>query len=124
MASCTATTRDGRPCGAAALAGGSYCFTHDPARSAERQEARRLGGRNRRTAKVIVEDDGTARLRTVGDVQAALERALGDTWAQENSGARTQAIVRVCMAGLKALEVGELEARLVALEARLAEGAS
>ncbi|NLG19784.1 MAG: hypothetical protein GX556_20895 [Fibrobacter sp.] len=59
----------------------------------------------------------------MGDVQAVLERALADTWEQENSGARTQALVRLAHGALKALEVGDLEERLAALEARLEEAA-
>jgi uncharacterized small protein (DUF1192 family) len=58
----------------------------------------------------------------VGDVQAVLEAALRDTVQQENSGARTGALVRIAQGALKVLELGELEERLAALEARLAEG--
>jgi uncharacterized small protein (DUF1192 family) len=67
-------------------------------------------------------DDGApVQLRTVDHVQTALERVLADTWAQENSSARTASVVRVCQAALRALEVGELEMRIEALEARIAE---
>ncbi len=118
---CTATTKSGKPCGAPALAGGDYCFMHDPARAHERAAARRRGGHNRRTRKAVEVDVSASRLRCVEDVQEALERALADTWVQENSGSRTNAVVRVCLAALRALEAGELEERVAALEARFAE---
>jgi hypothetical protein len=43
---CRATRRDGQPCQSFALPTSSYCYTHDPARAAERIEARRKGGRH------------------------------------------------------------------------------
>ena len=58
-------------------------------------------------------------LRSVGDVQAQLESALADTLGQENSAARTQAVVRLLQVALKALEVGDLENRIAILEAQL-----
>ena len=123
MAQCTATTTTGRPCGAPALHGRPFCYAHDPDRAAERADARQRGGYNRRTAKGADPEGYPAHLRCVADVQAVLERALADTWAQENSGARTQALVRLAHGALKALEVGDLEERLAALEARLEEAA-
>ena len=41
---CAATTADGNPCPNAALSGGQFCFTHDPAKAAERDAARNRGG--------------------------------------------------------------------------------
>lgn len=118
MALCSATTKTGRPCRAQALAGGAFCLMHDPERAAEVAAIRRAGGLNRRTRRAV----GTrypATLRSVGDVQELLEAALEDTTLQENSGARTAALARLATTALKALEVGELEERLAALEARL-----
>jgi len=123
VAQCTATTADGKRCRAPALQGRPFCFAHDPERAQERADARQRGGYNRRTPKATDPEGYPTRLRSVGDVQAVLERALADTWAQENSGARTQALVRLAHGALKALEVGDLEGRLAALEARLEEAA-
>lgn len=124
VAQCTATTADGKPCGAPALHGRPFCYAHDPDRAAERADARRRGGYNRRTPKATGPDGYPTRLRSVGDVQALLEATLRDTVAQENSGARTQALVRLSLGALKVLELGDLEERLAALEARLEEGAT
>lgn len=122
MAQCTATTTTGRPCQAPAQQGRPFCYAHDPERTQERNDARRRGGYNRRTPKGGDPSGYPTRLRSVADVQAVLERALADTWAQENSGARTQALVRLAHGALKALEIGDLEERLKTLEARLEEG--
>ena len=122
MAQCTATTTNGKACGAPALQGRPFCYAHDPERAQERADARRRGGYNRRTPKAHAPEGYPTRLRSVDDVTALLEATLRDTWAQENSGARTQALVRLAHGALKALEVGELEERLAALEARLEGG--
>jgi len=117
MALCSATTKTGRPCRAQALAGGAFCLMHDPERAAEVAAIRRAGGLNRRTRRAA----GTrypATLRSVRDVQELLEAALADTMQQENSGARTQALVRLAHGALKVLELGSLEERIAALEAR------
>ena len=125
MAQCKATTKTGRPCPNPARDGGEFCGFHDPDLAAVRAEARRRGGHNRRTRRAPGHDDPPASpLRSVDDVQCVLERTLADTLAQENSGSRTQALVRVCVAALKAIEVGEIEERVAALEARLSEGGS
>jgi len=47
MAQCKATRDDGSRCRAAALAGGDYCFAHDPSRRASFLNASRRGGRQR-----------------------------------------------------------------------------
>ena len=58
-------------------------------------------------------------LRNVGSVQALIERAVGDTLVQENSAQRSRTLGYLAGMALRALEVGELEERLTALEARL-----
>lgn len=123
MAQCTATTADGKRCRAPALQGRPFCFAHDPDRAAERADARQRGGYNRRTPKALGPDGYPTRLRCVGDVQGLLEAALADTVQQENSGSRTQALVRLALGALKVLELGDLEERLAVLEARLEEAA-
>ena len=56
-------------------------------------------------------------LRTVGAVQEPMEGAVADTLLQENSAQRSRTIGYLAGLALKALEVGELEERLAALEA-------
>lgn len=118
---CEASNTRGEPCGAFAVDGSTRCFMHDPERAGERAAARKKGGRNRLTPKGST-PPATVRLRTVEDVQRLLETLAGDTLRQENSARRTSAAVSVLSLALKALETGELEERLAALEATLHAG--
>jgi hypothetical protein len=49
MKMCTATTKDGTPCQAAAVTESNYCFFHDPNKEAARREAQAEGGRQNKT---------------------------------------------------------------------------
>ena len=114
---CKATKPDGTPCRAAPLTGGDYCLMHSPEHAEEVQEARRLGGLRRRrevTVQGAYERDG---LRSVDGLLRVLEIAVLDTLGLDNSVARARTLGYLVGVGLKALEVGELEARLGALEA-------
>jgi len=64
------------------MAGGVFCFTHDPAHAVERQEARRKGGWRRRAPLAGVE--GRSTLRSVEGILALLEETLADTQLLEN----------------------------------------
>ena len=55
-------------------------------------------------------------IKTTDDIAKALEDALNDACGLENSHARARTIGYLCQISLKALEVGELEKRLEALE--------
>lgn len=115
---CTERNNRGEPCGAYAVAGSTRCFVHAPEKAAERVAARRLGGRNRQTAKGSP-PPATVRLRTLEDVQRLLETLASDTLLQENSARRTTAAVSVLALAMKALETGALEERLAAVESAL-----
>ena len=97
-----------------------WCFNHDPAKGRERAQARKKGGRNRQTPKAGA-DAQVVLLRSVGAVQELLEGAVADTLLQENSAQRSRTIGYLAGLALKALEVGELEARLAALEVQQGE---
>jgi len=115
---CKGRRRDGRPCPNAAGESG-YCFTHDPARGRERAQARKRGGERRRVPHVADWSTVPKQIRDVPGVMALLDVAALDTLAQENSAQRSRALVGVALAYLKALEVGELESRLEAIEQAL-----
>ncbi len=117
---CQGTNARGEPCGMTPLTGAGLCFAHDPARGRERAEARLKGGRNRRVA--LSPPTEAPSLRDVGAIQAQLERALGDTLRLENSNGRSRTLGYLCGYALRALEVGEIEARLEALEAMVSRG--
>lgn len=57
-------------------------------------------------------------LRTVAQIMAVLEQAAGDAMALDNSAERCRVLTSLAGQALKAFEVGELEARLEALEQR------
>jgi hypothetical protein len=105
----------------APLRGSEWCWTHNPDNARERAEARKRGGSRRRTPGTLLDEpESQAELpRTLGDmlaVRAGIDLVWRDTLRQENSGSRSRTLVAVLMAAMKALEVGEYEARIQALE--------
>ena len=118
---CRATKRNGQPCQAHAN-GSGYCWAHDPSLRERRQQARRDGGKARHGRRIRWSDDNLIAgisIRNTDDVLALLERVIVDEMRLENSHNRNRAVASLAMAALKALEVGEFEARLAALEAAL-----
>ena len=115
---CEATTKAGDRCKAPALHGDTFCFHHSPDRAKERAAARRRGG-----LRLHHGDGGGERpeasIREVGDVLRLLEVAARDVLARKPSVQRARALVYISGTALKALEVGALEERVAALEARL-----
>jgi hypothetical protein len=101
------------------MVGRPFCFTHDPTRAVDRQAARRRGGFRTRTPVAGVE--GRSTLRSVEDILALLEETLADSRLLENSAQRSKTLVSIALAALKALEIGELEERLEALERQFGE---
>ncbi len=105
----------------ATLKGETWCFSHHPDREGERQAARKRGGRRNRSSGTVlslVEDESALPLE-LGDmkaVQGALNLVWRDTLRQENSGQRSRTLVAILTAAMKALEVGEYEERIRALE--------
>jgi hypothetical protein len=113
---CKATTKDGQPCGGWAGASG-YCFMHDPARGADRAIARRRGGLNRRAAHGGNPVNVPDQVRSLQDVLAVLDFALGEALVLENSIARGRLLVAMAGTFIEAIKIGEMEARISALEA-------
>ena len=113
---CCGKTRDGSPCGMARLAGSEYCFAHDPRRGRDRAKALVKGGRNRRTAHGSTPPETAPALRSVAAIQAELERAVFDTLQMANSSQRNRTLGYLLGFALRALEIGEIEERLAALE--------
>lgn len=117
MAKCNQTTRAGRPCRATALPGKDVCMFHDPEHAEVQAEARRRGGTQRsRPAVTLPPDTPDLPLETVADVI----KALASTFNAVRCG-RLDARVGNCLfvgAGvlLKAIEGGDLERRIAALE--------
>jgi hypothetical protein len=94
-----------------------WCFNHDPARGADRARARKLGGqRGNRSASGPAAEP--VPLRSVADVLALVEQVVGDAYAMDLSPERCRVLLTAAGQAMKALEVGEIEARLEALEQR------
>ena len=116
---CSASRRDGRPCGAPALPGSRFCFTHDPARAGERSEARAKGGRNRAH---VVRLRGLVPPRLAG-VFDRLEGALVEVHDGRLDPKVASAMAALARAMVSVLTAGELEERVRNIEERLARQA-
>jgi hypothetical protein len=108
---------DGLRCRAPALRGRTLCYWHDPDSAEEAAEARRIGGLHRRKAKSLATIFDFSGLRSIEDAQRLLETAALETLALENSIPRNRTLISAAAGAGKLIEVGELEARLAALEA-------
>jgi hypothetical protein len=117
MAVCQATKKDGQPCVAHAGKNGSLCYFHDPAHGAERAAARKLGGLRRRAGHGGGDVAALPpKVRTLADVLMVLDYTLAECLPLENSIARGRLLVAIAGEFTKAIQVGELEARLLAIE--------
>ena len=111
---CLGVTKRGA-CHMPPLTTSDFCFNHDPARAAERAEARKRGGRGRkRISRLDVPD--VLELREVEEIQALLERAAMDALQLDNGVQRSRVLGYLSGLALQALSVGSFEERLVALE--------
>ncbi len=114
---CSFRKEDGHPCSVAPLQGSNFCLMHDPEHAQEVAEARRLGGLRRRKEGTVAGAYEFNGLGTVADIRRVLEIAVLDTLSLENSIARSRTLAYIAQVALRALEVGELEDRVRALEA-------
>ena len=116
MRACKAPREDGGRCQSPPLLDGDFCLMHSPEHAEEMTEARRLGGLRRRREKAVSGAYDFESLADVGQVRRLLEIAALDTLSLENSVARSRTLAYLAQVALKALEVGEFEQRLDALE--------
>ena len=117
---CRAALADGRLCRATPLRDEPFCFWHPPDHEAESAEARRLGGLRRRREKTVSGASDFTGLGSTESIGRIIEIATIDALGLENSIARCRVLIAASLAASRLLEVGELEARLAALEAALA----
>jgi len=112
----------GRRCEAPPGRGSSYCYWHDPDKADDLAEAQRLGGLRRRRERTIAAAYDFSGLGSVEAIRRILEIAATDAFYLENSIARARVLISAGLAAVKLLEVGELEARLAALEEAVGSG--
>jgi hypothetical protein len=118
MRLCTATTGSGQPCQMAPLEGATLCFQHSPTTARERAEARKKGGRNRSRVSPAG-DPGPVDLGSADAIRELLAEETRATLQRSPSDTRARTVVALLTLAVKLLEVGELEARLEALEEQL-----
>ena len=118
MAKCRAKTNSGGACKAQAMKGG-YCFTHDPASGKARATARKLGGMRNRTAHGGNPEILPATVTTISEATRILDYALAEIIPMENSIARGRLLIALAAGYISAFQVGELENRIMSIEAAL-----
>lgn len=113
---CTHVHPSGRPCGGFATRGSVHCFAHDPSRVHERAGARRRGGQ---AGRMAILPESSVSVRSLGDVVALIELTINDCRAGRVDVRIANAIGVLANTAIRAIERGDLEARLDALEAVL-----
>ena len=113
---CAHVHRSGRPCGGIAIRGSAFCFAHAPEQAEKRAEARRRGGQAGRVATLA---ESNLTVRSLGDVVALIELTINDCRAGRVDVRIANAIGVLANTAIRAIERGDLEARLEALEAVL-----
>jgi len=115
---CSARNRRGERCGAYAMDGSSFCYWHNPDIEDRRNASNAKGGLARQGRSVSGADDHGRRVQlgNVADVVSLLESSVRDLLTLENSISRARAVAYVCSVAVRALEVSELEDRIVRLE--------
>jgi hypothetical protein len=116
---CSFVMPDGRACRAGPQRDRPFCFAHDPERVEDATEARRMGGLRRRREGTIAVAYDLPGLDTVDGIRRLLDIVVTDGLGLDNGIARLRVLIATATAATRLLEVGELEARLAALEAAL-----
>jgi hypothetical protein len=112
---------DGSRCRAGPQRDRPYCFAHDPERTAEAAEARRLGGLRRRKEGTIAVAYDLPGLDTVAGIRRLLQIVSTDGLAMDNGVPRLRALISTAVAATNLLKVGEFEERLATLEAAVGQ---
>lgn len=117
---CNHVKPEGSRCKAPVLPGKPLCAFHDPDLAAKRAEGRKRGGQVRsRPAAVLPATTPDAALATVSDVAAFLGATVNQVRRGELDPKVGNCLGVLCGQLLKAIEGGEHERRLAALEAAL-----
>lgn len=113
---CAHVNASGKPCGGYAIHESTFCFAHDPTRTAERAEARRRGGRAGRLA-FFPECD--LAIRSIDDVVRLVETPVNAVLTGHVDTRIANSIGVLANVALRAIQQGDLERRLEALESVL-----
>jgi len=116
---CSARNRNGKRCGAWAVIGQAKCALHlDPERAAK------MGSMHGRRAALPSQPDAAPMEppKTACDVRDALARTMAQVHARKMDTRTANAVAYVATSLLRAMEVADLETRLVAIEGRMEQG--
>lgn len=116
MRQCKQIKDDGVLCQTHAMIGSDYCFFHDPAKAAEREAARRVGGSVGKTA-ALPPDTPDVQLVSVAHVVAFLGGTINQVRRGQIDPKVANATGYLTATLLRALEQGDIEKRLAELEA-------
>lgn len=106
---CKATTKDGRPCTAAAQRDSGYCFLHDPAKAEARDAARKKGGAARRDQ---LRGGEVPNLQQAEDVRQYLCRVLHETERLLIPAATAKSIAILCKTQLETISAANMKAEM------------
>lgn len=115
---CKAFTTNGKRCKAKPATGADFCFIHDPSQAQKRAQARRKGGEATRTPHGGTLAIIPTEINTIQDARKILIYALAELAPMENSLQRVRAYLALFDSFVKSIEIGEIENRLAALEAK------
>jgi hypothetical protein len=115
---CEKVKADGKRCQANAQAGSRWCFFHDPAKAQARTEARRAGGSATRAASLPA-DTPDVLLGSVADVSGLLAQTINQVRRGDVDARIANCVGYLAGQMLTALEKGEIEQRIAALEERV-----
>ena len=119
---CQHRKRGGGRCNGRAGASG-YCPFHDPAQAGAQARGRRAGARARnRKATVLPADTPEAPLGSMADVVTFLGATVNRVLRGQLDAKVGNCLGLLCGQLVKALEKGDFEARLAAVEKAIAEG--
>ena len=113
---CAHVRPSGKPCGGFAIAGSTRCFAHAPEQAEKRAAARRRGGQ---AGKVAVLPASDLSVRSLGDVVGLVEATINAVLCGKVDTRVANAVGVLANVAIKAIQQGELERRLEALEAVL-----
>lgn len=121
MPQCKFHKQDGVPCGARAMRGAAFCFSHNPNAAAKKREAVAKGGRNRRTPKKAPLPPKSVAVASVFDIEKMIFQTVADyrNGLIEESSAKT--VAYLCGVAVKVAETVGLAERMAALTERVSE---
>ncbi len=116
---CAAKTKTGAWCAMAAMKESKYCFSHNPMAATARAKAHKLGGQRTRPDHGSDGADIPENITTIAQAMKILDYTLRELLQLENSIQRSRALIALVGGYVDAVKVGEIEARMIAIESAL-----